>query len=129
MTNRFGKLIAGIMFTGTVITSSPLLAQTATVEKTVTTSMGTISEFGPERIIIRSESSPSPITYTSSKTTTYVDEAGLPVSMETVKPGLPVTVYYDQVGGSMVATKVLVRKAAIVPDVLIEKKTTTTTTE
>lgn len=129
MTKRLGKLFAGIMFTGTVITASPVFAQTATVEKSVTTSMGTISEFGPERIIIRTESSPSPLTYTYSKTTTYVDEAGLPVSMETVKSGLPVTVYYNQVGDSMVATKVLVRKTVSVPDTIIEKKTTTTTTE
>ncbi|MDZ4401779.1 hypothetical protein [Prosthecobacter sp.] len=96
--------------------------------QTMTMSAGTISEFGPERIIIQTESSPTPLPYTYSKTTTYVDESGAPVSIETVKSGLPVTVYYTKVGNTLVANKVIMRKAVAVP--LIEtKKTTTITTE
>jgi hypothetical protein len=95
-----------------------------------TTSAGTISEFGPETIIVKSESSPEPMRYSYSKTTTYVDDAGAPVSMETVKSGLPVTVYYAQDGDRMVASKVIVRRTAVVAPAtpVIEKKTTTTTT-
>jgi hypothetical protein len=59
-----------------------------------------------------------------------VDENGAPVSLQTVKSGLPVTVYYTQVGDTLVASKVIVRKAVVVPAPVIEtKKTTTTTTE
>ncbi len=109
------------------------LAQTAVKETTTTiTSAGTISEFGPETIMIRSETSPEPIHYSYSKTTTYVDETGAPVSIATVKSGLPVTVYYIKVGDRMVASKVIVRKAVVkvVPTVEEKKtKTTTTTTE
>ena len=96
-----------------------------------TTSAGTISEFGPGTIIIKSESSPEPVRYSYSKTTTYVDETGATVSMDTVKSGLPVTVYYTQDGDRMVASKVIVRRAAVVAPatpVIEEKKTTTTTT-
>jgi hypothetical protein len=96
--------------------------------QTATMSMGTISEFGPQRIILRTESSPQPLPYTYTKTTTYVDESGAPVSIETVKSGLPVTVYYTQVGDTLVANKVIVRKAVVVPVPVVETTKTTTTT-
>ncbi len=101
---------------------------------TTTNSLGTITEFGPDRFLIKSETSPDPVRYSYSKTTTYVDENGNPVSIKTVKSGLPVTVYYTKVGDSMVATKVVVRKIVSTPDVapvppIVETKKTTTTTE
>ena len=101
------------------------------IEKKTTTSAGTISEFSPETIVIRSETSPEPLRYSYSKTTTYVDETGAPVTIETVKSGLPVTVHYTKVGDRLVASRVVVRKATVVAPVaptIIEKKTTTTTT-
>lgn len=97
--------------------------------KTTTTSVGTISEFGPEGIVMRTESSPDLLHYTSSKTTTYVDESGAPVSIKTVKSGLPVTVYYTKVGNTFMASKVIVRKAATEPTPVVEQKKTTTTIE
>jgi len=106
----------------------------ATVQTTTTTTntAGTISEFSPDTIVIRSESAPEPIRYAYSKTTTYVDETGAPVTMETVKSGLPVTVYYTKVGDQLVANRVVVRKTTVTTPsapAVIEKKTTTTTTE
>lgn len=100
-----------------------------TTETTTTTTAGTISEFGPQQIVVKTETSPDGLRYTSSKTTTYVDEDGKPVSIQTVKSGLPVTVYYTKVGDKLIATKVVVRKAVVAPPEVIEKKTTTTTTE
>lgn len=107
------------------------LAQTLETTPTLTTtSVGTISNFGADTILVRTEAAPAPISYSYSKTTTYVDEAGNPVSIETVKAGLPVTVYYTLVGDKMVATKVIVRKAVAAPAAsTIEEKKTTTTTE
>src|SRR3954464_2553512 len=107
-------------------------AQTS-VATTTTTSAGTISEFSPDTIVIRSETSPEPLRYTYSKTTTYVDEAGAPVSMELVKSGLPVTVQYVKEGDRLVANRVIVRRTTTtaVPapaPAVVEKKTTTTTT-
>ena len=78
--------------------------------ETTTTTTGTISDFGTGRIVVRTESASEPLSYTYSKTTTYVDEAGNPVSIETVKSGLPVTIHYSKVGDSLVASKVIVRK-------------------
>jgi len=114
--------------------STPLFVQadeqsTTTVKST--TSVGTVSEFGPKEILIKTEASPDPIRYSYTKTTTYVDESGAPVSMEMVKSGVPVTVYYEKSGDHMVASKVIVRKShteSTEAPAVEEKKTTTTTT-
>ena len=93
-----------------------------------------VSEVSPDTLIIRSETSSSPVHYSYTKSTTYVDDMGNPVSIETVKSGLPVTVYYTREGDRMVANKVVVRKTTTktIEQPGIEKKqtsTTTTTTE
>jgi len=95
-----------------------------------TESAGTVSEFSPDTIIIRSETSPEPIRYSYSKTTTYVDDAGNPVSMEVIKSGLPVTVHYVKEGDRVIARRVIVHRTATTtaPASIEEKKTTTTTT-
>jgi len=105
---------------------------TSTTTTTTITSDGTISEYNPDAIIVRTSPSAAPVHYVTSKTTTFVDENGNPVSMETVKSGLPVTVYYDREGDQLLATRVVVRRAAVVdPNAappVIQKSTTTTTT-
>lgn len=102
------------------------------VERQTTTTMtagGTVSAFDPNDIVIRSESASEPTRYRYTKSTTYVDEGGQPVSVETVKSGVPVTVYYDREGDDMVARKVVVRKAEVAPGTVIEHRKTTTTEE
>ena len=96
---------------------------------TTTENAGTISEVSPDTLVIRSETSTSPMHYSSTKKTVYVDERGTPVSMETVKSGLPVTVYYTREGDRMIANKVVVRKTTTTTEQPpIQKKSTTTTT-
>jgi hypothetical protein len=107
--------------------------QTMTTVNTVksTETAGTISEMSPDTIVVRTETSSSPINYSSTKRTTYVDETGAPVSVETVKSGLPVTVYYTREGDRMIADKVVVRKTTTTTTeqpVMQEKRTRTSTT-
>jgi hypothetical protein len=126
------RTLVGAAVLGLTLSAANLtMAQTVATEVTTTTSAGTISEFGPDTMIIRSTTSPEPIRYSYSKSTTYVDETGAPVSVEVVKSGVPVTVYYTTVGGQMVASKVIVQRAVTTPvvPVIEEKRTTTTTTE
>lgn len=108
--------------------SAQVTATTATTATTFTP--GTISEFSPDTIVIRSETAPAPIRYSYTKTTTYVDEEGAPVSMDLVKSGLPVKVYYVKEGDRMIANRVVVsRKSSTTTTggaAVIEKKTTTT---
>lgn len=95
---------------------------------TTTTSAGTVSEFTPGTITVTSGPSALPVSYASSRTTTYVDENGNPVSVQTIRSGVPVTVYYSQEGDRMVASKVVVRHVVPGDDATVIKKTTTTTT-
>lgn len=121
-------LIASKIMVRTGVVAPAITILPVETAQTTTMSVGTISEFGPKRIILRTESSPEPLPYSYSKTTTYVDESGAPVSIKTVKSGLPVTVYYTKVGDNFVANKVIVRKAGFIPTPVIETKKTTTTT-
>lgn len=95
------------------------IAQTDTTIVTRTESAGTISEFSPDSIVILPAPNQTPLRYNYTNTTTYVDETGAPVSVETVRSGQPVTVYYTVDGDRMIAEKVIVRKTT----------TTTTTSE
>jgi len=111
MKHTFIKLLgAAVIAVSFTTTGGIVRADDEKTVTTVTTSSGTITDFGPERIVVRSETAPQPLTYTYSKTTTYVDEDGNPVSVETVKSGAPVTVQYTKVGDHLVASKVIVRK-------------------
>lgn len=102
---------------------------TVSTVKTTETA-GTVSEFSPNTIVIRTKTSSTPTSYSYTKSTTYVDEKGAPVSMETVKSGLPVTVYYTREGDHMVANKVVVQKTTTTTEtpMMKEKQTNTTTT-
>ena len=102
------EIFAGLM----LVTPAASFAQTAVESTTTTTtSAGTVTEFSPDALVIKSETSSEPLRYSFTKTTSYLDETGAPVSVETVKTGLPVTVYYDRDGDQMVARKVIVRKS------------------
>ena len=121
--------IGAVLLTGTLLTTNIGLAQDPVVTTGPITSVGTISAFSPNAILLKTETGTEPVSYSYSKTTTYVDESGNPVSMTTIKSGLPVTVYYTRSGDTMTASKVIVRKAVVVPAAVEEQKTTTTTTE
>lgn len=84
--------------------------KTTTTTTTTTNSSGTVSSIGPDMIVIRTTPSAVPITYQFSETTTYVDEAGNPVEIESVTAGAPVTVFFSKQGDKMMATKVVVKK-------------------
>jgi len=114
--NPSGLTLLGVMLFATNITRAQTAAPSVTSTTTTTTSAGTVSQFSPDTIVVKTTTSADPVSYSYSKTTTYVDENGNAVSSETVKSGAPVTVYYTQDGDKMIATKIVVRK------------TTTTTT-
>lgn len=119
-----------LVATKVVLGKAQVVISSAAAERDVVSAMnvaGTISELGESRFLIRTETSPDPVSYTYSKTTTYMDEEGKPVDVSVVKTGVPVTVYYTKVGDSMVVSRVVVRKAKLAPTQEIERKKTTTT--
>jgi len=119
---RAGSRFAGMKISASILASAAFLGLTVAtvsaapklpvqeVAETTTTTSGTISDFGTDRMVIHTKTSRTPLGYTFTKTTTYVDENGTPVAFETVKSGLPVTVYYTKDGDRMVASKVVVRR-------------------
>jgi len=102
---------------------------TSNSSTTTTESVGTVSEVSPDSIVIRSETSTTPMHYSYTESTTYVDETGAPVSIETVTSGLPVTVYYTLEGDRMIANKVVVRKPTTktIETPTVQERTETTT--
>lgn len=128
MKNIIRKTIGATLLTGTLLVTNTIRAQNIVVTERPTSSMGTISEFNPETMIVKTETGTEPVRYGYSKTTTYVDEAGAPVSITTIKSGVPVTVYYTKSGDTLLVSKVVVRKTVVTPESVIEQKNTTTTT-
>lgn len=77
---------------------------------TTTTTQGTVNRISPNQIVVTEPS--GAVTY-QTRTTTYVDENGNPVAVETVKSGTPVIVYHDSSGDKTTASKVVVRKRVV----------------
>ena len=102
---------------------------TTTASTTTTNTAGTIQEFTPgsSRMIVRT-STGSPMTYSYSKKTTFVDAAGNVVDYQTIKQGEPTTVYYTTVDGQPVVSKVVVQRTIAAPVTKTETTETTTTT-
>jgi hypothetical protein len=92
-----------------LLTQAPVASADETVTTTKsTTYSGVVSEMNPSNstIILRSESSSAPVSYTYSKETTFVDSAGNPVSSSAILNS-PVTVEYSNEGGRTVVRRVV----------------------
>ena len=117
----------------TTVTSTEAVpaTTTATTATTVqsTNTAGTIQEFTPgsSRIIVKT-STGSPVTYSYSKKTTFVDSTGNVVNYETIKAGEPTTVYYTTENGAPVVSKVVVNRTVAPAAVTKTESTETTTT-
>ncbi len=136
--------IAAALVTGLPVFSGSA-AVAATVEVVASPSAsGVITDINPGMISVRVEKGGAPLHYAPSSTTTYVDEAGHTVTVESIKAGTPVEIFYTRVGDVLAASRVVVHQPVVIvhherehehgvhhtrraPEV-IEKKTTTTTT-
>jgi hypothetical protein len=110
----------------TTTTTTPATTTTTTVQPTEIA--GTVTEYAPDAIVLRSEGAAAPVRYSFTKTTEYVDEAGNRITQDIVKSGVPVTVRYIPNGDNMVVDRVIVHRAAPVAPAAVTEKTTTTTT-
>jgi hypothetical protein len=123
------RMIASRVVVRRAVSDSPTAVVTQRPSVTTTTTgAGTITQFTPgSRMIIRGETA-EPLNYAVSSSTTYVDEAGTPIAVENISPGVPVTVHYVREGDHMVASRVVVTRAApVVPATTTTRQTTTTT--
>ncbi len=117
--------LASALALGGFLTAAAVNADMATTTTKTTTYEGTVSEVNPSAstIILRSESSAAPTTYTYNKETVFTDDQGKIVTYEAIKDS-PVTVHYTRDGDRMIVTKVTKQ-----PSVRRETTTTTKTVE
>jgi hypothetical protein len=96
------------------------------VTGTTTTTTGTIAAYTPDSdyIMFRSSTATAPVRYYYTKDTTVLDPEGHTVAWSAIRPDMPATVYYTNVGDRVVVRKVVLSQPATV----YEKKETTTTT-
>jgi len=113
MKTNIRKIGAALLALGFCLASTAAFAQTTT---TVTTSKGAFTEYVPtsETVVIRTETSSTPLRYTVTKQTTIVDEAGAPVAIERISPGSQLAIDYSGTGERLVASRIIVHKPATV---------------
>ncbi len=106
------RFIFTACLTAALFIALPVTGQVQKVETTTIIPMaeGTLTDFGPQGVVIQSEAGGQPLRYSARETTLYINEAGNPVQITELKPGLPVQVFYTNVDGQFIATKVLVRR-------------------
>ena len=131
MNTKMTTLAAALLAIG-CFWSGQALAQTST---TVTTTNGAFTEYvpGSETMVVRSEAGTSPLRYSITKQTTIVDDIGAPVAIERISPGSQLSIQYTGSGDRLVASRVVVRRAATstettVPVVTGQQTNTPTTT-
>ena len=121
----------GVAQQTSVVVPAPTVVGAPTVVPAppLVTTAGTVTELGPDRVIIRTQADPQPIRYTANASTQYVDETGNAVALSAIQPTTPVTVYYTKVGDAYLASKVLVRRGPVnvVTDQAVAPIDTTTT--
>jgi hypothetical protein len=113
MKTNIRKIGAALLAMGFCLASPAAFAQTTT---TVTTSKGAFTEYVPnsETVVIRTETSTTPLRYTVTKQTTIVDETGAPVAIERITPGSQLAVDYSGAGERLVASRIVVHKPTTV---------------
>lgn len=124
-------VVEKVIVTPATAVSQPATTTTTTVATTapkVESIEGIITEFVPASasLTIGSPKSSVPMKYQLTEETEFVDLEGNPVDRAAMELGRPVTVHYVVAGSDLVASRVVVGKAArLVP----AETTTTTTTE
>ena len=115
--------------TTTTTTTRDAATGTTTTESATTTSAGTIVNYAPDSdyIMFRSSTAPAPVRYYYTKDTTILDPEGHTVAWSAIRPDMPATVYYTNVGDRVVVRKVVLSQPAAVYKK--EETTTTTTTK
>jgi hypothetical protein len=113
--------------TTTTTTSTDPVTGTTTTQQTTTSSAGNIVTYTPDSdyFMFRTGTNPAPVRYYYNKETSVVDPDGRVVSLSAVRPDMPATVYYTNVGDRVVVRKVVLAKPVVVKH---EETTTTTTT-
>jgi hypothetical protein len=113
--------------TTTTTTTADPVTGTTTTQATTTNSAGTIVTYTPDSdyFMFRTAPSAAPVRYYYTRDTAIVDPEGHTVSWSAIRPDMPATIYYTNVGDRVVVRKVVLSQR---PAVIRHEETTTTTT-
>jgi hypothetical protein len=119
--------IALAQTTTTTTTTDPATG-TTTTQQTTSSAAGTIVTYTPDSDYITFRTTPevAPTRYYYTRDTTIVDPEGRAVNWSAIRPDMPATVYYTNVGDRVMVRKIVLSRA---PRVWHEETTTTTTRE
>lgn len=126
--NTTAKTSAASLVAAAFISLTTVASGQVTVAETATTGYGTITTYSPGQTLVVNQESGSPISYSVTKQTTFVDEAGAPVEATHITAGVPITVNYVREGDRMVASRVIVKKTVTTTGGPVATQTTRTTT-
>jgi hypothetical protein len=112
--------------TTTTTTADPVTGTTTT--QATTTSAGTIVTYTPDSdyFMFRTAPNVEPVRYYYTRDTAIVDPEGRTVTWSAIRPDMPATIYYTNVGDRVLVRKVVLSRPAGV--IKHEESTTTTTT-
>ena len=112
--------------TTTTTTRTDPVTGTTTTERTTTSSAGNIVTYTPDSdyFTFRTAANAAPVRYYYTKDTTVVDPEGRVVTLSAIRPDLPATIYYSNMGDRVVVRKVVLTH----PATIIKREETTTTT-
>jgi len=112
--------------TTTTTTTADPVTGTTTTQATTTNSAGTIVTYTPDSdyFMFRTAPSAAPVRYYYTRDTAIVDPEGHTVSWSAIRPDMPATIYYTNVGDRVVVRKVVLSQ----PRAVIKHEETTTTT-
>ena len=121
-----GLGIALAQTTTTTTTNDPVTG-TTTTQQTTTNSAGTIVQYTPDSdyFMFRTAPNVAPTRYYYTRDTAILDPEGRTVSWSAIRPDMPATIYYTNVGDRVVVRKVVLSRP---PAVIKHEETTTTTT-
>ena len=114
--------------TTTTTTTTDPVTGTTTTQATTTSAAGTIVTYTPDSdyITFRTPPDVAPVRYYYTSDTTIVDPEGHTVTWSAVRPDIPATVYYTNVGDRVVVRKIVLAQPATIYK---NEETTTTTTK
>ena len=76
---------------------------------------GTILAVRSHQIVVLTQETREPVRYSHGEGTVYVDESGNPITLRTVKSGVPVIVFYTQAKDERMANRVIVVEPGSLP--------------
>jgi hypothetical protein len=118
---QFSSLAAGALMSWmtpamAVVVEKDEAAANPVDNRATITATGTVFSMEPAFLSVVMKGNPTPVRFVYDKTTPFLDEMGVVVPLDLIRPDLPLTVHYAMEGDRMVARKVVLTRNMIAGD-------------